>query len=55
MLNVQNIMQMLSQIKTMGGDPNQHIQRLLNSGQVTQAQYNAAVKQAEQLRKMLSK
>ena len=46
-------MQRLQQLKSqMGGDPNKHIQDLLNSGKITQADYNNAVKRAEELRKM---
>jgi transcription initiation factor IIF auxiliary subunit len=39
----------------MGGDPNQHIQNLLNSGKVTQDQYNRAVQQAQKLKSMLGR
>lgn len=35
------------------GDPRQQIQQMLNSGKVSQAQYNAAVQQAQQLARML--
>ena len=41
--------------KSFNGDPNQTIQQLLNSGRVTQAQYNQAVKQAHQLEDMLKR
>ena len=37
------------------GDPRQQVQQLLNSGKVTQAQYNQAVQMANQLRGMLGK
>ncbi len=48
-----NIMQRVQQLKQqMGGDPNQHIQNLLNSGKVSQAQYDRAVQMANQLRGM---
>ena len=43
--------QALQQLKSQGGDPNQRIQQMLNSGQITQEQYNNAVARAEQLRK----
>ena len=47
------LMQRLQQLKSqMGGDPNKHIQDLLNSGKITHADYNNAVKRAEELRKM---
>lgn len=50
------IMQRVEQLKAqMGGDPNQHIQNLLNSGKVTQAQYNRAVQMAQNLRGILGK
>lgn len=35
------------------GDPKQIIQRMLDSGQITQAQYNAAVQKAQGMAKML--
>ena len=35
------------------GDPNAQIQQMLNSGKVSQAQYNQAVQMAQQMRKML--
>ena len=47
------LMQKLQQLKSqMGGDPNKHIQDLLNSGKITQADYNRAVERAQELRKM---
>lgn len=36
----------IQQLKNTGIDPNQKIQELLNSGQVSQEQYNAAVQRA---------
>ncbi len=50
--NKAGFFQRLQQLKSLGGDPNQCIQNLLNSDKVTQEQYNAAVKKAEDLRKM---
>lgn len=35
------------------GDPKQQIQQMLNSGQITQAQYDQAVQTARQLQQML--
>jgi len=35
------------------GDPRQQVQQLLNSGRVSQAQYNQAVQMANQLKKMM--
>ena len=47
------LMQRVNQLKaSMGGDPNEHIQRLLNSGQKTQADYNRAMQQAQQFQRM---
>ena len=37
------------------GDPRQQVQQLLNSGKVSQAQYNQAVQMAQQLQKMMGK
>ena len=36
------------------GDPRQQVQNLLNSGKVSQAQYNQAVQMAQQFQKMLT-
>lgn len=48
-----DFMQRLNYLKqTFKGDPNQKIQELLNSGRVTQQQYNRAVQQAAQIKKM---
>jgi hypothetical protein len=35
------------------GDPQQQVQQLLNSGKVSQEQYNAAVQKAQQLSRIL--
>jgi len=35
------------------GDPRQQVQQLLNSGKVTQSQYNNAVQMANQLQRMM--
>ena len=43
----------LNRLKQQGGDPNQMIQGLLNSGRVTQAQVNAAMSKAQQIMSML--
>jgi hypothetical protein len=43
------------QFKSMfNGDPQQQVQQLLNSGKVSQDQYNAAVKKANELFKMMN-
>lgn len=66
---MQNLMQMLSQIKNnpasvlgqMGipqnimNDPNAITQHLMNTGRITQAQYNQAVQRAEQLKGMFKR
>ena len=50
------IMQRVQQLKQqMGGDPNQHIQNLLNSGKVSQEQYNRAVQMANKMRGLFGK
>lgn len=52
--NVNPFLQRLNEFKnSFNGDPNQKIQEMLNSGQITQEQYNRAVVQAEQIRKTL--
>lgn len=49
-----NIVQQFMQFKkNFKGNPQQQIQQLLNSGKVSQAQYNAAVQKAQMLQKML--
>ena len=35
------------------GDPKQQVQQMLNSGRITQAQYNQAVQTANQMMKMM--
>jgi hypothetical protein len=47
------LMQKVQQLKSqMGGDPNKQIQQMLNSGKISQADYDRAVKRANELRKM---
>lgn len=52
-----NMAQMVQQFRqfqrTFKGDPRQQVQQMLNSGQVSQAQYDNAVKMAQQLQAML--
>ena len=52
--NPMQFMQQLNQLKSRGGDPNQMIQQLMNSGRISQAQYDNAVKQAQQIQQMLT-
>lgn len=54
--NMPPIVQQFMQFKqTFRGDPQQQIQQLLNSGKVSQEQYNQAVQQAKALQQMLTK
>ena len=52
-----NPMMMLQQLnqfaQSLKGDPQQQVQQMLNSGKITQAQYDAAVQKANQIQKML--
>lgn len=49
-----NILQKLQQFQQMfKGNPQEQVQRILNSGRINQAQYNQAVQMANQLQKML--
>ena len=53
-INPMEFMQKVNQLKSQGGDPNQMIRQMMNSGKVTQAQYDAAVRQAQQIMQMLT-
>ena len=53
-INPMQFMQQLNNLKSKGGDPNQMIQQMLNSGRVTQSQYDNAVKMAQQISQMLT-
>ncbi len=53
-INPMQFMQQLNQLKSRGGDPNELIQQMLNSGRVTQAQYDNAVKMAQQIQSMFT-
>jgi len=49
-----NIIQQFNQFRqNFRGNPQQQIQQMLNSGKVSQAQYNAAVQKAQQLQRLL--
>lgn len=51
-----NIQQMVERLKKQyPGDPNQYIQQMLNSGRISQAQYNNAVQKAQQIQQMMGK
>ena len=50
-----NVIQKFMQFKnSYNGDPKQQIQQMLNSGQLTQEQYNQAVEKANQLQMLLN-
>ena len=48
------VMQKFNQFRqSLQGDPRQQVQQLLNSGKVSQEQYNRAVQMAQQFQRML--
>ena len=48
------MIQLFQQVRNMfRGNPQQHVQHMLNSGKVTQEQYNQAVQMANQMQWML--
>lgn len=49
---LQQLMQFRNNFK---GDPRQQVQQLLNSGKVSQSQYDQAVQMANQIQKMMGK
>lgn len=50
-----NLLQRFQQFKqSFQGDPKQQVQQLLNSGKVSQQQYNHAVQMARQFQQMLN-
>ena len=54
--NMMNLLQQFNQFKqNFNGDPRQQVQQLLNSGKVTQDQYNRAVQMANQLQRMMGR
>ena len=54
-MNQNPILQRFQQFqRVFRGNPQEQVQQLLNSGKVSQAQYNQAVQMANQLQKMLS-
>ena len=53
-MNQNNILQRFQQFQRMfKGDPQKQVQELLNSGRVSQAQYNQAVQMAQQLQRIV--
>lgn len=55
-VNSNNIIEQFNKFKqNFTGNPQQQVQQLLNSGKVTQAQYNQAVQIAQQFQRMLGR
>lgn len=53
-MNNNNLIQQFLQFKkTFSGNPQQQVQQLLNSGKVSQEQYNKAVEMAKQLQQLI--
>lgn len=50
----QDFMSRLNMLKSSVSDPNAMIQQMLNSGRVSQAQYDSAVKQAQQIQAIMN-
>ena len=46
---IANLKNQIQQLKATGIDPNKKIQEMLNSGQITQQDYNNAVQRANQI------
>lgn len=53
-INPQMIQKFLQFKQNFTGDPRAQIQQMLNSGQITQEQYNQAVQMAQQFQQMLA-
>lgn len=54
-MNNSNIIQQFMQFKqNFRGNPQAQIQEMLNSGRISQAQYNMAVQKAQQLQQLLN-
>lgn len=52
--NMQNMMRSFQQFKqTFQGDPQQTVQQMLNSGKITQDQFNMAQQMAQQFQQMM--
>ena len=52
--NLGNLLKQFQRFRqTFNGDPRQQVQQLLNSGRVSQEQYNQAVRLAEMLQRMV--
>lgn len=53
-LNRDDLINEIQKLKSMYNNPNEKIQELLNSGKVTQEQYNEAFRKAQQLKRMFN-
>lgn len=53
-LNRDNLINEIQKLKSMYNNPNEKIQELLNSGKVTQEQYNEAFRKAQRLKRMFN-
>jgi len=52
--NIQQMMQKFQQFKqSFHGDPRQQVEQMLNSGKVSQSQYNSAYQMAQQFHRMM--
>lgn len=52
--NAGNITQAIEQLKKQfPGNPNDYIQQLLNTGRISQGEYNAAVQKARQIQQLM--
>lgn len=51
--DLNGLIQALNQVKSQGGNPDQILQQMLNTGRVTQAQVDVATQKAQQIMKML--
>lgn len=55
MINQNNIVSQFMEFKkNFSGDPKEQVQMLLNSGKVSQQQYNNAIQMAQQLQQMIA-
>lgn len=52
---ISDLRNQIQQLKATGVDPNNKIQEMLNSGQISQQDYNNAVQRANQLQMLLGK
>ena len=54
--NIQQMMQRLQQFRqTFQGDPRQQVEQMLNSGKISQSQYNSAYQMAQQFQRFLGR